>query len=311
MMRMKYIVLLIIGFMIAGISAQAKSKKEKKYVAYIMPYFKSKSEKLHLAYSYDARNWTALNNNEPVFDAKARLRDPFVNRVNGKFHMVHTKGWDHPTIYHWESDDMINWKGGAIDVVDASMKRAWAPEFFYCEKEKLFYVYWASVKNGHNVMCYLKTKDWKNITKDQSALYFDIGTSSIDLTIVKYNEMYYGFYKAAMTEDKLGNRLYVSPTLDPNDPAFTFGKNGYGKEVLPNQSKPTEGPEVVKLIGEDKWLIYGDPFGSALEAWETTDFKTFTKIKVTTPKDSKHCSFIPVTAKELKKLKKAYGSSND
>ncbi len=47
-----------------------------------MPYFKGKSEKLFFACSYDAKNWTALNNNQPVFDAHARLRDPFINRVN-------------------------------------------------------------------------------------------------------------------------------------------------------------------------------------------------------------------------------------
>lgn len=302
-----YLLLIIIAL---GLSGKLDAKPHKhhsksKFSAYLMPYF-SPEEKLYLAYSYDAQNWTALNGGKPVFDAKVRLRDPFVNRVNGKFHLVHTKGWDHPTIFHWESDDLINWKGGPIDVVPPSMKRAWAPEFFYCEKEKLFYVYWASVLDGHNVMYYLKTKDWKNISPDQSALYFDIGTSSIDLTIVKYNELYYGFYKAAMTEDKKGNRMYVSPTLDPNQPGFAFGKDGYGKEVLPNQSKPTEGPEIVKLIGQEKWYVYGDPFGSALEAWETTDFKTFKKIEVSTPKNAKHCSFIQITEKELQRLKKKY-----
>ncbi|MCT4589373.1 MAG: glycoside hydrolase family 43 protein [Carboxylicivirga sp.] len=288
-----------------------KRDAEKEYTAYIMPYFKSSSEKLHLAYSYDAKNWTALNNNEPVFDSGVRLRDPFVNRVNGKFHLVHTKGWDHPTIFHWESDDLINWKGGGIDVVDSSMVRAWAPEFFYCDKEEVFYVYWASVVNGHNVMRYLKTKDWKNISNDQSKLYYDIGTSSIDLTIVKHDDLYYGFHKAAMTEDRKGNRMYVSPTLDPDHPDFTFGKDGYGEVVLPNETKPTEGPEVVKLIGQDKWYIYGDPFRSALEAWETDDFKTFTKIDVTSPQDAKHCSFVAVTDEELQALIKAYPSDDN
>ncbi|TKG93468.1 hypothetical protein EYV94_17120 [Puteibacter caeruleilacunae] len=308
-MKQIYIILLacLLVSSIGKVSAAGKNKKvkEKDCVAYLMSYF-SPEEKLYYAWSTDARNWNMLNNGKPVFDSKVRLRDPYVHRVNGKFHLVHTKGWDHPTIFHWESDDLINWEGGPIDVVPAEMKRAWAPEFFYSKKEKLFYVFWASIKDGHNVMCYLKTKDWKNITTDQYGVYYDIGTSSIDLTIVEHKGLYYGFHKPAMTEDKEGNRMYVSPTLDPNEEGFTFGQKDHGKEVLPNQSRPTEGPEIIKLIGEDRWYIYGDPFGSALEAWETTDFKSFKKIEVKTPAKSKHCSFVPITAEELKRLKEKY-----
>jgi len=78
--------------------------------------------------------------------------------------------------------------------------------------------------------------------------------------------------------------------------------------VFEGQIKPTEGPEVIRLIGREIWYIYGDPFSSPLQAWETTDFVKFTKIDVTTPDGAKHCSMIPITARELEILRKQYPS---
>jgi hypothetical protein len=69
---------------------------------------------------------------------------------------------------------------------------------------------------------------------------------------------------------------------------------------------PTEGPEVIKLIGEDRWYIYGDPFHSPLECWETTDFAHYKRISVTTPDGAKHCSMLPITASELQALQGQY-----
>jgi alpha-N-arabinofuranosidase len=63
---------------------------------------------------------------------------------------------------------------------------------------------------------------------------------------------------------------------------------------------------VIKLIGQEKWYIYGDPFEAPLEAWETTDFVKYTKIPVTTPSGAKHCSMIPITQKELEMLLAEY-----
>jgi hypothetical protein len=265
---------------------------------------------LRYAYSKDARNWEALNNGKPVFDAKAYLRDPFVKRVKGKFHMVHTKGMEYPTIFHWESTDLINWKGGEIDVVHPSGSKAWAPEFFYVESEDLFYVYWASNHDGHHTMHYVTTKDWTDITPEKSDIFYDIGIHDIDLTIVEHDGTYYGFHKPGAYEDFMGNRLSTSKSLKPGK--VTFGKDGPGKVVF-EDSHPggTEGPEVIKLIGQDKWHIYGDPFAAPLEAWETTDFVKYTKIPVTTPKGAKHCSMIQITQEELDRLLEEYPNTQN
>lgn len=272
---------------------------DKDCCAYLMAYF-GPQEKLFYAYSLDARNWTALNNGDPVFDANVRLRDPFVSRAKGKFHLVHTKGWDHPVIYHWESTDLIHWRGGPIQVVDASRKRAWAPEFFYSRKEDLFYVFWASIHEGHNAIHYVTTRDWSDITPERSTVYYDLGIHDIDLTIIEHDGAYYGFHKPGDVDDKMGNRLSVSTSLDPTKDGL--GDEGHGRDVFPDQIKPTEGPEVVKLIGQKKWYVYADPFRAPLQAWSTTDFVTYRKIEVNTPEGSKHGSMVPIFRHELETL---------
>ncbi|MCG8509181.1 MAG: family 43 glycosylhydrolase, partial [Rhodospirillales bacterium] len=274
--------------------------------AYLMAYF-GPAQKLFYAYSHDARNWKALNNNQPVWSPPF-VRDPFVKRVNGRFHLVHTTGWTGTTIGHWESDDLIDWIGGPIQIVEKQKEKCWAPEFFYCDKEKVFYVFWASVHNGYHAMHYLKTKDWKNIRPADSAVFFDIGIHNIDLTIVEHDAIYYGFHKPGDVGDRMGNRLSTSRSLNPDDAAFEFDRHGHGKVVLKDENKPTEGPEVIQLVGQKKWYIYGDPFGSPLQARETTDLKAFTQIPVTTPHGAKHCSMIPINKSELKALLAKYPS---
>ena len=288
---------------IAANFAQNNSAMAEEYSAYLMAYF-GPEEKLHYAWSHDACNWTALNNGRPVWSPPF-VRDPFINRVNGKFHLVHTTGWTGTTIGHWESDDLIHWEGGEIQVVDASKQKCWAPEFFHCDIEDVFYVFWASMhEDNHHAMYYLKTRDWKNIKPGDSAVFFNIGIHDIDLTIVQHNGTYYAFHKPGDVDDRMGNRLSTSSSLDPA--ADSFAKDGHGKVVFADETKPTEGPQVIQLIGQQKWHVYGDPFHAPLEAWETTDFSAFRKITVQTPQGAKHCSVIPITQSELDALLARY-----
>jgi len=105
----------------------------------------------------------------------------------------------------------------------------------------------------------------------------------------------------------MNNLLLTSKSLDPR--VDTFGGKGPGKDVLAGASKPIEGPETIKLIGQEKWYVYADPFYHPMEAWETTDFLSFKKIAVTLPRGAKHCSMIPITDRELESLQKRYPES--
>jgi hypothetical protein len=219
---------------------------------------------------------------------------------------VHTKGWDNPVIYHWESPDMVKWSGGPLAVVEPEKVRAWAPEFTYVPSEDFFYVYWSSLHNGHNTIYYSTTRDWKDVVPARSKVFYDIGIHDIDLTIVEHGGIYYGFHKPGDVNDMMNNMLMTTPTLHAESKDFGFGKNGAGTDVLSGASKPIEGPEVIRLIGQDKWYVYGDPFNSPMEAWETSDFKTFSKITVKVPPGAKHCGLVAVTEEELQTLLAAY-----
>lgn len=300
--------LLLSSSLLKNSFARDKKNQQKApiYTAYLMAHFMENDQKLYYAYSRNAQDWTSLNKRQFVLDAKLDLRDPFIARAKNTFHLVHTHGWDHPDIFHWQSDDLINWKGGAIQVVNDDKKRAWAPEFVYEEGEDLFYLFWASELNGHNVIHYTTTKNWTDIKPEHSSIYYDLGIDDIDLTITHHNGTYYAFHKPGSLEDNMGISLLTSPTINPLKKEFNFGKNGRDREPLPDTVKPIEGPEIIKLIDENKWYVYADPFFNNFMAWETTDFIHFTKIPVTAPRGAKHCSLLAITENELNNLLRQY-----
>jgi hypothetical protein len=165
-------------------------------------------------------------------------------------------------------------------------------------------VFWASVHDGHNAMHYLKTKDWKDIRPEKSKVYYDIGIHDIDLSIVEHKGVYYGFHKPGEVNDGMGNRLSTSKSLAPTKDSFA--KDGKGKVVFEGENKPIEGPEVFKLIGQEKWYVYADPFRTDLQVWETTDFKSYRKLDWKPVPGAKHGSVISITEAELKALQKKY-----
>lgn len=269
--------------------------------AYLMAYFLRTDQNLYYAISEDAKNWTALHQRTSVFKPGVDLRDPFIGRGPDGFHMVHTQGWDHPFIYHYFSKDLIHWEGGPIRVVKDEQKRAWAPEWFYEPDEQTFYVFWASIYEGHNAIYYTKTKDWKDINPAKSQVYYDLGIDDIDFTVIKTGPYYYAFHKPGSLEDNLSIEYMRSPTLDPKAKDFTFGK-GARQAITNDVIKPVEGPEIIQIAGQQKWYLYADPFYNDFTAWETTDFEKFIRISVNVPQGAKHCSLLSITQKERENL---------
>lgn len=298
-------------------------KKEEPYCAYLMAYFTNSSvpqthERLTYAVSTDGRNWTPLTNAPLPNWEKRFVRDPYLRQVNGVYHMVHTTGFNGCTIAHWTSTDLINWKGGPVQVMPKSkIARCWAPEFVWCEEEQVFYVHWSSKvpsNPSRMTLYYVKTKDWKDINPNDAKVYYDHGKHCIDLTIEKYNGAYYGFHQVGMwrSPDDEGNLMMTSKSLNPDVQCFaTMGKPG--KSVFPNEQRPTEAVAGLKLIEGKKWYFYADPNRHKkmnLQAWETEDFKTFKEIEINVPKGAKHCSFIQITQTELKKLRAMTSSTS-
>ncbi|MDE7436905.1 MAG: glycoside hydrolase family 43 protein [Muribaculaceae bacterium] len=297
---------------------------------YLMSFFKPSDQHLFYAWSEDGLHWKDINDGGAVFNAydnSTALRDPFAARVtrNGKskFHLVHTWGWDHPAIFHWESDDLINWKAtdgttnpesAKIWLMDGKNGRptapnAWAPEFFYEPEEDLFYIYWASRQTidgrQQEVHHYCTTRDWREFSEPEVLFY--PGYTAIDLTVLKYGDTYYGFYK----DERDGKKCIMARTsksLNPNVDKFDNEVN-----LFPTYKTLVEGPETFPLIGGGGYMMYYDKFNdsSGLSYATTADPSTlsWTQIpdsEVTNPTGVRHGSVQIISRDELAKILAEY-----
>ena len=176
--------------------------------AYVFSYFDTKKEDagLCIAYSYDGYHWTAINDNRPVMrptiGKDKLLRDPSICQApDGTFHMVWTSSWTDQIIGYASSKDLIHWsRQQAIPVMkDYPVARnSWAPEVFYDNKERLYYIFWASTVPGakdvktegcvseddynHRIYC-CTTRDFKKFSKTK--LYYNPDFNAIDAAVVR------------------------------------------------------------------------------------------------------------------------------
>ncbi len=205
-MKMKKI--LAFGFALASLAVMAGEE------AYLFSYFSDKKHGdrrgeaagLHLAYSYDGKTWTALNNDEPFLVPEVGkdklMRDPSLARgPDGVFHAVWTSSWTDRIIATAESKDLVHWTNQrAIPVMahEPTARNCWAPEVTYNPDDGLFYIYWATTipgrhsaikgmekkEKGLNHRIYLTTtKDWK--TYSPTRLWFNPDFSAIDSALVR------------------------------------------------------------------------------------------------------------------------------
>jgi hypothetical protein len=125
--------ILLIGFLFLS-ALLSGAPKEK---VYLFSYFRGNGEDgLHLAYSRDGYNFTALNNDmsflTPSVGVSKLMRDPCVIRTDdGIFHMVWTAGWTERGIGYSSSKDLINWTDQKYLMVmekEPTAKNTWAPE---------------------------------------------------------------------------------------------------------------------------------------------------------------------------------------
>ena len=282
---------------------------------YLMSYFKGSDSKLYYAYSTDGLNWSTINGQNPVFNAydnNIQIRDPFMQKVNGKFHLVHTKGWDNEEIFHWESTDAITWTGanGGTTTADGEVQaipvgsapNAWAPEFFY--EDGTYYVFWTT-RNYEGVsrerILYRTTTDWEEFSS--VGILFDPGQPVIDLTITKSGNTYYGFYK---TESGPHNQRH---TLAATGNSITSLSGT--TDILPTV-RGVEGPQVLRLIGGNEWILYYDFFAVHNRTWGasiSTNLTNWTEIVPDPdfPPDVRHGSVTIITRPELVRILTHYG----
>ena len=128
---------LLLASLAMGIPANALAAKKvdkQKFAGYLFAYFEGsgdKQEYLRFAISDDAKNWYALNDNQPIISSdtistSGGIRDPHILRgEDGCYYIVATDmntrkfGWkDNPGIVLMKSNDLVNWTHSKIVLKD-------------------------------------------------------------------------------------------------------------------------------------------------------------------------------------------------
>ena len=213
---MKYNLLWVVSIVLATCSCINKQEvlPEEESV-YMFSYFNGNGDGLHLAYSVDGLQWTALHNDSvlliPELGKDKLMRDPsIVQDENGTFHMVWTTGWWDQGFGYAHSQDLINWSEQLYVPAMAGYevtKNTWAPELFYNTQDSTYYIFWSSTVPGafpelpvaenekglNHRQYYLTTRDFK--TFSETKLFFEPGFSVIDGAIYVQDDVYYLFVK--------------------------------------------------------------------------------------------------------------------
>ena len=285
------------------------------------------SEQIYFALSKDGRQWSALNDGEPVLISKLGekgVRDPYLLRSHdGKtFYMlatdlsIHLNGnWGRAqtdgskSIVIWESSDLVKWsRPRLVRVAAPDAGCTWAPEAVYDEEAGDYLVFWASKnrrdKFGKQRIWAARTKDFRKFEKP--FVYIDKPSHVIDTNIVRDNGKFYRFskdeqFKAITMEvsDKLTGEWQTVPD-------FSLSKlQGY------------EGPEcyMLKPAADGKpavWCLVLDHYskGAGYQPYVTEDLASgqFTAgPDFSFPFRFRHGSILPLDAAEFARVEAAYG----
>lgn len=280
---------------------------------YLFCYFKGNSaDGLHLAYSRDALEWKALNNDssllKPEVGVDKLMRDPCILKgPDGKFHMVWTVSWKEKGIGYASSDDLVHWsKQQYIPVMEhePTAQNAWAPEIAYDAAKKQYVIFWATTIPGrfpatdslgdyNHRIYYVTTKDFQTWSK--AALLYDKGFNVIDATIMPNGKKYVMFLKdETKTPPQKNLRVATSKKL----------LKGWSAPSEPVTGKYwAEGPTALQV--NNNWIVYFDKYRDhKYGAVTSPDLQSWTDIsdKVVFPKGIRHGTAFAVTQAEFDRL---------
>jgi sucrose-6-phosphate hydrolase SacC (GH32 family) len=287
------------------------------------------SEQIYFVVSHDGRQWTELNNAQPVLVSalgEKGMRDPYLIRShNGeKFYLIATDlsinlngDWNRAThagsksIVIWDSTDLVHWSPPRlVKVAPDDAGCTWAPEAVYDETKQEYLTFWASMTASDN---FSKQRIWAAWTKDfvtfgKPFVYVDKPWHVIDTDIVRENGNYYRFSKdeqfKSITMETSTNLL--GPWNDVTN--FSMAKiRGY------------EGPECYQLkpaaAGKPAtWCLILDNYArsAGYKPFVTDDlgsgqFKPGEGFVF--PFLLRHGCVLPISAAEYERLEKAYGKA--
>ncbi|NED15446.1 alpha-L-arabinofuranosidase [Streptomyces sp. SID9124] len=293
--------------------------------AYVMGYFKESLSgagnvnALHLAVSDDGRQWTPLNDNNPVLTPTAGtkgIRDPFIHRLpNGSWVVLATDipaGGDfakpNQYVHVWTSPDLVTWSADRLLRVNATNtgSYSWAPAVHWDPVRKAYGVTFSTVPPGytHSVISVSYTTDFVTATDPQ--VFYDTGSGIIDSHVVTgvggANYLYY--------KDNASGRLAGARSSSVEPGSFTR----YTEGVAVNRC--TEAPTLVKSLTSSAWMLWGDTFcpNARFDLWEgdlvSGQWSQVGRQSYTAPLNAKHNTVHPITAADRDRLLARYGGTS-
>ena len=278
------------------------------------------NEQIYFSTSRDGRDWTLLNNGDPVLvsDIGTKgVRDPYLLRAHDgkKFYIIATDlsmhylgNWGRSqregshSLVIWESTDLVNWsEPRLVEVAPEDAGCTWAPEAVYDEENGDYLVFWASTTARDG---FRKQRIWAARTKDfktfgEPFVYIEKPNHVIDTTIVHDGDAYYRFTK---DESHKAITMETAPRLSgpwTDVPGYNLGTlTGY------------EGPEIYQLEAAQPgkpavWGLIFDNYarGRGYIPWTTTNLASgkFEPAKgFSFPFKFRHGFVLPLSADEYK-----------
>ena len=330
---------LLLTVLTLGISLNvnaAKMATNQKFSGYLFAYFEgsgNKQEHLRFAISEDAKNWYALNDNQPVIasdsiSTSGGIRDPHILRgEDGCYYIVATdmntvkNGWkDNPGIVLMKSKDLVNWTHSKIVLKTDYAKHfsdaywVWAPQTIYDRKAKKYMIYFTLQRTGDgrkSLVTYYAyaNKDFTGFESEPKVL-FKAKYGCIDNDIIERNGVYHMFYKGNIKDangKEIQNGIQQATAKSLKGPwkeDFKF------IDAYANSKTGVEGSGVFKLNDQDEYILMYDLYGSGRYEYQTSkDLNTFSTKPESFHKDffPRHGTVCSITRDEMERLQRKWG----
>lgn len=318
------------------VSAAKKAAPNNKFAGYLFAYFEgsgNKQEHLRFAISEDAKNWYALNDNQPVIasdsiSTSGGIRDPHILRgEDGCYYIVATdmntvkNGWkDNPGIVLMKSKDLVNWTHSKIVLKEDYKEHfsdaywVWAPQTIYDKKAKKYMIYFTLQRTGDgrkSMITYYAyaNKDFTGFESEPKVL-FKAKYNCLDNDIIERNGVYHMFYKGNIKNaegKEIQNGIQQATAKNLKGPwkeDFKF------IDAYADSKTGVEGSGVFKLNDKNEYVLMYDLYGSGRYEYQTSkDLNTFSTKPESFRKDffPRHGTVCSVTKDEMERLQQKWG----
>ena len=254
--------------MLLGASACAAAADDR---SLLFSFFRDNGQDgFYLATSIDGLVWTELHESKPLLKPTVGenklMRDPSILQApDGTFHMVWTTSWQGNTLGYASSQDLIHWIPQREIRPFADSKgilNCWAPELYYDEPTKEFWIIWASTIEGkfpqtagsgsrdYNHRLYaIHTRNFQTFTP--ARLFYDPGFQVIDGAVFRDGNRYAMIAKNETEKPVAAKNLFLAFADKLDGPWSKAGNPISGP-------KWAEGPTPIRV--GDYWYIYFDRY---------------------------------------------------